>query len=335
MRVLVMGSGGVGGYFGGMLALHGHEVTFVARGAHLAAMRERGLEIRTGGQTILLRPVRAVESPAEACAHLSSSGAGPEPAEGACPEPAEGAGFDLVLFTVKGYDTEAALAALSASGGVVGPQTAVLTLQNGVDSVDQLSAALGPDHVLAGTARIESTIAEPGVIDQRSPFRRIELGEPTGDVSARAKAIAAALQEAGAEVTVRTDPMVAIWEKFVLLAPNASLTSACQAPVGPIRQAREGAALLHALVSETAAVGRASGVPLADDIVETTIATIQSLPEAFGTSMQRDFERRGRVELEQLTGTVVRRGRELEIATPAFEVVYAILKVRALSFGGL
>ena len=310
MRVLVMGSGGMGGYFGGVLAQGGHEVVFVARGAHLAAMRERGLEVRSGGESTVLRPVSAVTTPAEAGSN----------------------DFDLVLFTVKTYDTESAAQALRPA---VGPNTAVLTLQNGVESVDQLSRILGAEHVLPGSARIETTILEPGVIDQRSPFRRIELGELSGEITPRLEAIAEALRSAGVEVTVRPDPLVAIWEKFVLLAPHAGATSACQATSGPIRETTEGAALLQSLIGETAAVGRACGVPLPPDQEERTWTFMQGLPHAFGTSMQRDYERQNRVELEQLTGTVVRRGREHGVPTPTSDAVYAILKVRALSFGGL
>jgi 2-dehydropantoate 2-reductase len=311
MRVLVMGAGGVGGFYGGILALSGHDVTFVARGAHLAAMRERGLEIRTGGQTKRLRPVSLAESPGEAARRQP---------------------FDLVLFTVKTYDTEAAARAVQ---GILAPDTAVLTLQNGVDSVEQLSALLGADHVLAGATQIETTILEPGVIDQRSPFRKVWLGEPSGEITPRVEAIAGGLQEAGAEVTVSPDPTLAIWEKFVRLTPNATLTTACGAPVGQIRDTPEGAALLRTLVSEVVGVGRGSGVALPEDAVESAMETLMSLPDTMGTSMQRDFERRSRVELEHLTGAVVRRGRDLGLPTPAFEAMYAILKVRALSFGGI
>jgi 2-dehydropantoate 2-reductase len=309
MRILIMGTGGVGGYYGGSLALSGQDVTFVARGTHLAAIRERGLEIRSGGQARLLHPAKAVESPARA-----------------------GPGFDLALFTVKTYDTQAAAEALRPA---LGHETAVLTLQNGVDSVEQLSALLGADRVLPGATQIETTVAEPGVIDQRSPFRKVWLGERTGEVTPRVQTTADALQTAGAEVIVSSDPRVAIWEKFVRLTPNATLTTACGAPIGQIRDTPEGTALLRALVSEAVAVGRASGVALADDAVDSAVDTLMSLPPTMGTSMQRDFERQKRVELDHLTGAVVRRGGALGVPTPAFEALYAVLKVRALQFGGL
>jgi 2-dehydropantoate 2-reductase len=309
MRVLVMGAGAVGGYYGAALALRGHEVAFVARGAHLAAMRERGLEVRTDGQTHLLHPVRAVETPADA-----------------------GGPVDLALFTVKGYDAESAAAALRP---VVGPATAVLTLLNGVDSPDQLAAALGAEHVLAGTTLVLTNLIAPGVIDQTSPFRRITLGALIGGVTPRAEAVAGALREAGVEVTLAADALVGVWTKFIMQAPHATMTTACDSALGPIRETPEGSALYLTLIREVVAVGRAAGVALPADAVETTMTVIQNFPAEAKTSMQRDFEARRRTELDQLAGAVVRRGRALGVPTPAFDALYATLRVRALAFGGV
>jgi len=309
MRALVMGAGAIGGYYGGLLAQRGHDVAFVARGAHLAAMQERGLEIRSGEGTIALRPVRAVAAPAEA-----------------------GADFDLALFAVKTYDTEEAAAALRPA---VGPRTAVLTLQNGVDSAGQLSAALGAEHVLAGATYVAATLVEPGVISHTTPFRRITFGELSGAITPRAEAIADALRDAGVEVTVSADPRTAVWSKFVMLAPHASITSASQTPVGPIRETPEGLALYRQLVAEAVAVGRAEGVALAPDAEAAAMDAIISFPPGTKTSLQVDFERQNRVELEQLTGAVVRRGRQAGVPTPGFDPLYAVLKARALSYGGL
>ncbi|HEY7139084.1 MAG TPA: 2-dehydropantoate 2-reductase, partial [Methylomirabilota bacterium] len=231
MRVLVMGAGAVGGFYGAALAGRGHAVTFVARGAHLEALRERGLTLRSGGASTVLRPVHAVADPSES-----------------------GGGFDLVLFTVKGYDTEPAALALRPA---VGPRTAVLTLQNGVESGDRLGAVLGDGRVLVGTTLMATTIAEPGIIDQANPVLRIELGERSGEVTPRVESIAAALRDAGAEVRVTTDVRRAVWEKFVRLAPGATLTTACRATLGEVRSTPEGAALYRALIAETVAVGRA------------------------------------------------------------------------------
>jgi 2-dehydropantoate 2-reductase len=309
VRVLVMGAGAVGGSYGAALAERGHAVTFVARGAHLDAMRTHGLTIRRGGRSTVLRPVHVVADPAEA-----------------------GGRGELVLFTVKGYDTESAARALLPA---IDPETAILTLQNGVESGERLATVLGADRVLVGTTLIAATVAAPGIIEQANPLRRIELGEPSGAVTPRLQAITAALQDAGAEVRVTTDVRRAVWEKFVRLAPGATLTSACHATIGEVRSSAEGAALYRALITETVAVGRAAGADLPADAVETAVRLIQTLPADMRTSMQLDYERRRRVELEDVTGGVVRLGRRLGVATPVYDLLYAVLRVRAAAFGGL
>lgn len=307
MRVLVMGAGAVGGYYGGALALKGHSVIFVARGAHLAAMREHGLELRTGGVSHRLQPITAVASPAEVDGTV-----------------------DLVLFTVKGYDTERAAIALKP---VVGPNTAVLTLLNGVDSADLLAQALGREQILAGTTLILTSLVAPGIIDQTSPFRRITMGELAGGVTPRAEAIAAALTDAGVEVTLSADAMVGVWNKFIMQAPHATMTTVCQSALGPIRQTPAGLELYLTLIKEVVAVGRAAGIALADNAVDATMTIIKEFPAAAKTSMQRDFEAQRQTELEQLTGAVVRKGLALGVPTPAFAALYAVLRVRADQFG--
>jgi 2-dehydropantoate 2-reductase len=310
MRVLVMGSGGVGGYYGGVLAQQGHDVTFVARGPHLAALRERGLELRRGGAVTRLQPVVAVASPSEA------------------PGP-----FELVLFTVKTYDTEDAAAALRPA---VGPDTAVLTLQNGVESAERLGRIFGADRVLAGTTILRSRLVAPGVVEESGAACRATLGELAGAVTPRVRAVAAALQEAGVDATVTTDIRLALWEKFAPLAAHASITSACQLPVGPIRDTAEGAALYRAMLAESFAVGRAAGVTLTPAFQDRILAHLLStMPPDAETSMQWDYARQGRVELEQLTGTVVRLGHEHGVPTPHFDALYAVLKAQARAFGGL
>jgi 2-dehydropantoate 2-reductase len=309
VKVLVMGAGAVGGFYGAALAGRGHDVTFVARGAHLAALRERGLTIRRDGGATNLRTVHAVADPAEA-----------------------GGDIELVLFTVKGYDTELAARALRP---VVGPRTAVLTLQNGVESGDRLGAVLGTDPILIGTTLIATTVAAPGIIDQANPLWRIELGEPSGAITPRVEGVAAALRDAGVEVRVTADVRRAVWDKFIRLAPGATLTSACQATIGEVRSTPEGAALYRALIAETVAVGRAAGAALPPDAVETAVRAIQALPADMRTSMQLDYERRRRVELEDITGAVVRLGQRLGVATPSYDPIYSVLRVRAAAFGGL
>jgi 2-dehydropantoate 2-reductase len=302
-----MGAGAVGGYYGAALAEHGHDVAFVARGDHLAAMQARGLTIRSGGRTRVLAPVPAVAEPAEA----------------------GGTGVDLVVFAVKGQDTEPAARALQP---VVGPRTAVLTLQNGVESGERLIAILGAGRVLEGTTVISARIAEPGVIEQTGPPPRIALGEPTGPVTPRAEAIAAAFREAGVAAHATADVRRAVWEKFIRLAPGATLTSACHATIGEARDTPEGAALYRALIAETVAVGRAAGVDLPADAVDTAVAFIGSLPASMRISMQLDFEHRRRGELDEITGAVVRLGRRLGVPTPTYDVLYGVLAVRAGMF---
>ena len=309
MRVMVMGAGGVGAYYGAALARRGHQVAFVARGAHLAAMRQNGLIVHTGGETFALQPVSALATPAE---HD-----GP---------------VDLVLFTVKGYDVATAAEALRP---VMGPATAVLTLLNGIDSADQLAAALGPEHVLAGTTLILTSVTAPGVVDQTSPFRRITFGDLIGGITPRVELIADALHEAGVDVTRSADPMAGVWTKFIMQAPHATMTTACDSALGPIRTTDEGSALYRVLIEEVVNVGRAAGIALPADAVERTVALIRDFPAEARTSMQRDFDARRRTELDQLPGAVVRRGRALSVPTPAFAALYAVLRVRALAFGGV
>ena len=306
MRVLVMGAGGVGGYLGAALAEAGHDVLFVARGAHLEAMRARGLYVRRGEQRIHLRPVRALASPHEAAGAV-----------------------DLVIFAVKCYDLAPAAVALRP---VVSADTSLLTLQNGIDAADELAGRLDAGHVLAGAAAIFSAIVEPGVIET-APLVRITLGERSGMVTPRVRAVAAALREAGVEAVESTDVRRTLWEKLLLLAPNATLTSVCSLPMGPIRETAEGAALYRALVDEVTATGRAAGVNLDADAADQAYETLMSLPPESTTSMQRDFAAAHRVELEHITGAVVREARRLAVPVPAFATLYAVLKARALAAG--
>jgi 2-dehydropantoate 2-reductase len=307
MRVLVMGAGSVGGYYGAVLARTGHAVTFVARGAHLQAMRERGLEIRRPQESYRLQPVDAVATPAEA-AHQP----------------------ELIIFSVKSYDTAEAIEALRP---VVGSTSAILTLQNGVDSADQLAAAFGDERVLVGTTFINAAVPEPGVVVDRGAVIRSTLAERRGLVTTRLTAVAEALSAAGVEVIVQTDPQIGPWQKFILLAAHATLTSATGETVGTIRAVAEGAALYRQLMAETYAVARASGVPLPSEIVDQQLDFIMTMPAIGRSSLANDFAAGRRVELEQLTGSVVRRGRAVGVPTPGFDALYAVLKVRALATG--
>lgn len=308
MRILVMGTGGVGGYYGGMLAQAGNDVTFVARSA-AGVLREKGLELRTQGKTVVVRPAKVVERPADVA------------------EPPE-----LVLFTVKTYDTAGALEALKPA---VGPETAVLTLQNGIDSPDQLAAALGAERVLAGVTYVAASQIEPGVVQENGFSRRIVFGEIDGRTSPRVERILEVMKKAELEAEASTNPRQAQWDKFVLVAPHATISALNQVPIGVTRETPEAMALYATMVNEVKAVGEASGFTFAPDTAEKIVANFMGAPPGQVSSMQRDYAAQRRVELEALTGTVVRRGREKGVPTPSFEALYAVLKVRAGTFGGL
>jgi 2-dehydropantoate 2-reductase len=313
MHILVMGTGGVGGYYGAMLAQAGHDVTFVARGAHLAAIREHGLEVRTQGQTIRIQPAKVVERPADAAG--------------------QGSGVDLALFTVKTYDTRTAAEALKPA---LGSQAAVLTLQNGVDSPSVLAEILGQERVLAGVTFIAASIAEPGVIVENGFSRAVTLGEPSGgEVTPRVKTIVHAFQEAGLDVQATADARQTLWEKFVVVAPHATISALCQTPIGVTRQTPEAMDLYRQMSQEALDVARAAGCTFAPDRAEQIVALFQTAPEGQTSSMQRDYAAQRRVELEALTGSVVRLGQQYGVPTPRFEALYAVLKVRAGTFGGL
>lgn len=308
MRIMVMGTGGVGGYYGGMLARSGNDVTFVARGRHLEAMRERGLEVRTAGTSFRIEPTNAIENPDEA---------GP---------------VDLALFTVKTYDTEPAAAALKPA---VGPSTTVLTLQNGIDSIDLLSAAFGADRVLGGVTFVASAVAEPGVIAENGFSRQVIIGEPAGGSSARVEAVAETFRQAGLDVEISQNVRQTVWDKFVLLAPHATISALTLTPIGETFKTPEAIDLYRTLIAEVVAVGEASGLRFSPDTADRIVNQFKGAPPTQTSSLQRDYAAQRRVELEYLTGTVVRRARQLGVPTPGFDALYPVLKVRAKTFNGL
>jgi 2-dehydropantoate 2-reductase len=299
MRVTVMGSGGTGGYFGGLLARAGEDVTFVARGAHLRALRSGGLAVRSrlvGDFTI---PARATD------------------------DPAEGAPADLVLFCVKAYDTESAAAALRPA---VGPDTVILPVQNGIDSAERIGRVVGPGHVIGGLAAVSSVIVAPGVIEHRAGPDAIQLGELDGRPSARTQRIVDALRRAGIKAQPRPDIRVALWEKFVLICGLSGLTALTRLPLGAVLGCAETRALCRQVMEETHAVGRAAGVALPDGVAERTLRFFEASDPAIRGSLYYDLAAGRRLELETLNGTVVRLGRERGVPTPANFAVYAALK---------
>jgi 2-dehydropantoate 2-reductase len=298
MKIAVMGSGGVGGYFGARLAAAGNDVTFIARGAHLAAIKNQGLQVRSPLGELHIQPAKASDDP---------GAVGP---------------VDIVLFATKLYDTQRA-GELCKS--FIGADTAVISLLNGVDSEEQLSRILGPQHVVGGVARISAEIAGPGVIQHHSNFASIEFGELDGRRSDRLQKFLSAAQEAGIDAKLSDDINVAIWQKFILLASFSAITALTRLSAGPIRDNPETWTLVEAAAREAGAVAQAQGVKLAASAVDDILKTIHRLPDAMKASMLVDLERGNQLELEWLSGTVCRLGRESGIETPVHRVVFAAL----------
>jgi 2-dehydropantoate 2-reductase len=299
MRIAVIGAGGVGGAFGAALAKAGADVTFVARGAHLLAMRDKGLRVEGGRGETVIAPAQATDDPATI---------GP---------------VDFVLFCVKLWDVESAGAAIKP---LIGPTTAVIPLQNGIDSSERLIPILGTPAVMGGVAQISATIAEPGVIRQVGTFMRLVFGELEGGLSARGDAFLGLCQKAGFDATHSDQIMTELWMKFILLATNAAITAATRTPIGILRDDPDIAPLFARASAEVAAVGRARGVKLPGDVVERVSGFTRTAPPTMMASMAHDLIRGNRIELPWLSGKVVALGRELGVPTPVHEILYAVLK---------
>jgi 2-dehydropantoate 2-reductase len=302
MRIAVMGSGGVGGYFGGRLAAAGQDVTFIARGAHLDTLRQRGLRIISALGDATIAPAQATDDPAEV---------GP---------------VDLVLFTVKLYDTEAAADAIRP---LVGPDTGVVTFQNGITGTEVLARKLGGEHVLGGVAKIAAVVAEPGVVRNTGTFAELVFGELDGRPSARVAALAAGLEAAGVKHSVSDDMRREIWDKMVFLSTFAGVTSLLRLPIGPIRSDPDTRRLLRDGLAETLAVARAENVGLPEDVVDRILGLIDGLPYEGKSSMLHDLEAGRRLEVAWLSGTIARLGRERSVATPTHALIATALKLHA------
>lgn len=304
MRFAILGSGAVGGYYGASLSRAGQPVTFIARGAHLRAIRERGL--------LVWSPLGdfAVHAPAEE-------------------DPARVGPVDVVLLAVKTYDTDAALPLL---GPLVGPHTVVLTLQNGVDSAERVAAAVGEPHVLGGTTYVATALHAPGLIVQTGTHRRIVFGEFFGArdrVSERVAALGDVLASAGIQVETVPDARVPVWEKLSFLAPIAGFAGAAREPTGTIWGDPFIRAQFLEAVREVERVARAEGVAVADDLVARITAYVDALPSVMRPSLLIDLSLGKRIEVESLQGDLVRRGQALGVPTPIMATLYAVLKPHA------
>jgi 2-dehydropantoate 2-reductase len=299
MRIAIMAAGAVGGYFGGRLAQAGHDVAFMARGPHLQALRRDGLRIESEVGDLHLRKVAATDDPSEI---------GP---------------VDVVLFAVKLWDTDAAA---EQTRPLVGDSTAVITLQNGVESVERLDPVLGSAHVVGGLTYIGARIKGPGVIEHVGKLADIRCGERDGSSSPRLLALADAAKQAGFQFSVSDAIDLDRWKKFVFLVGFSGATTVTRRPFGEVAADPDCFALFGDLMRETLAVGRARGIGLDPMFVEERLAFARSLPSESKSSMLYDFERGNRLELDWLAGAVVRMGREHGVPTPANAAVYAALK---------
>jgi len=299
MRIAVIGAGGIGAIYGASLAKAGAEVIFVARGAHVAAMRENGLRIEGDrGETHIC--------PAQATDDIASIGV-----------------VDYVLFAVKLWDVESAGEQIRP---IVGPQTAVIPLQNGVDAAERLAAILGPEPVMGGTAFVTGSITAPGVVRQTGTYMQMTFGELDRHSSGRGELLRDLCAAAGFDGVLSPDIRVPIWEKFMLVVPAANLNALTRLPLGKWRRDPDLLALFEATLRETIAVGRAAGVRLPSDSADKTLATMWSMPDYHMTSMGNDLMRGNRLELPWFAGKVVELGHRHGVPTPANAFIYTALK---------
>lgn len=303
MKIAVMGSGGVGGYFGGRLALSGQEVSFIARGEHLRALREKGLRVMSGLGNFSVNPVRATDDP---------SSIGP---------------VDLVMVCVKLWATDEAVAAIAP---LMGPASVAISFQNGVMAEDKLIAAYGRERVWGGVSNIAAVIEQPGVIRHNGSMARLIPGELDGQRTPRLEAFVKACEQAKVDCHVPADITVAIWEKYMNLTALSSMTALTRLPIGPLREDPDTRAVIVQLMNEVRTVGRAKGVALGDDAVERLMKHMDNLPRTMIASMLGDLERGNRLELPWLAGAVARVGEELGVPTPVARLASVLLKPYAM-----
>jgi len=303
MKIAVLGAGGAGGFFGGRLAHAGCDVTFIARGQHLAAMRERGLMIESEAQGDIAIPrVKATDDPA-------SVGT-----------------VDYVMIAVKLWDTETAA---RAARPLVGPRTAVLSLQNGVVKDDILRREFGSAAVMGAVGYVASHIGRPGVIHQTGMLQRVVIGEYDGSRSPRAQALVDAIRHTGVDVELSLDIRRTLWEKYVFLVGLSGTTATMRSRIAPIRTNPQTRAFLLDLMKEVVNVGRAHGVALPGDFAEQRLAFADTVPADMSSSLHHDLEHGNRLEVAWLSGGVVQLGKAVGVPTPLNRAVWDILALYA------
>lgn len=304
MRIAVMAAGAVGGYFGARMQAAGHDVFFIARGAHLEALKSNGLTIESVHGDLHLPKPNATDDPSKV---------GP---------------VDIVLFAVKLWDTEKAA---EQARSLVGPATRLITLQNGVDSVEHISAVLGAEHTVGGVTYVVTVIDRPGVIKQTSQFQSIICGTSDGRPDAPLQAFVAAAKAAGINITLSDNIERDRWQKFVFLSATSGATALTRMPMGPILADPDTRALFRNIMRETLAVGRAKGVALDEGYVDERLAFAdKNTPPTMKASMANDLDRGNRLELDWLAGQVSRLGKQYRVATPVNDTIYAALKLHRM-----
>ena len=298
MKIMVMGTGGVGAYYGGLLARQGNDVTFIARGAHLQAIREKGLQVKSIFGDFTVSPAQATDNPAEV------------------------KDVDLILFCVKTYHTDESVEAIRP---VVGSQTTILSLQNGVDAVERIGKVVGLDHVLGGATWLSSAVEAPGVVKHVSQFRRIVFGELDGRRSERVESIFAVLNKTGITVEISENILKILWTKFVFISAASSLGSLTRLPMGDYRSVSETREMIVSLMREVEALARAQEIPLDEDVVQKSLDFMDAAAPHIKASMQLDVEGGRRTELDSMVGVIGRKGRELGVPTPVADFIYASL----------
>jgi 2-dehydropantoate 2-reductase len=300
MRIAAMAAGAVGGYFGARMAAAGHDVFFIARGVNLAAMKANGLKLESVHGDLHLPIPNVTDDP---------KSVGP---------------VDIVLFAVKLWDTETAA---EQARPLVGANTRVITLQNGVDSVERITPILGAEQTAGGAAYIATTIASPGVIKHTSHFAKMRYGRLDKKADPVLRAFTEAGKAAKLDVDISPDIGVELWEKFIFLTAMAGSTGSMRSAIGAIRSDPELRAFFRALMQEAYSVGKAKGVALAPDFIDGRMKFLDTIEPGMKASMAHDLERGGRIELDWLAGKVRALGREYNIPTPASDTVYTVLKL--------
>lgn len=299
MRIAIMGAGGLGGYIGGRLAHAGADVTFIARGQQLQAISQNGIQVQSVHGGFAVAPVRATSNPAEV---------GP---------------VDLVLFCVKAYDAEVAAAQIKP---LVGKQTAILPVLNGLDHLETLSTVLGPTHVLGGVSQITAHVVAPGFIEQVSANHTLDLGELNGGLSDRCRQIQQVLSASGIEVAVTPTIVEKMWWKLAAICGLSGVFSVVRSSADAIAQTAETLILVHQAVAECVAVAQASQISLSPALPDQIVNFVKNAPATLKPSMLIDLEHKRRLEVEALNGKISRLGKEMGIPTPVNDFIYACLK---------